>query len=198
MLFFNCDGIDASGKSTLINELKKYFESKNKSIIHTHFPRYNTEIGCVIEKVIKKEIDMNPAALQMLFSADRVDWTTYEFNEYKNKYDIIMTDRYTTSGLVYGQLDGLLVQEILHNDLRIAKPDFHLILNVDVDIALKRLYSRGSEITKYENKKTMEVATQKYRELVNIVPNVYLINANGTIEEMTNEAIKIIESRFKA
>ena len=32
-------------------------------------------------------------------------------------------DRYTTSGLVYGQIDGLNKEEILFNDRRIVKPD---------------------------------------------------------------------------
>lgn len=193
MIFLNVDGTDGSGKSTLVKELQKYFKKRNKKTIHTHFPRYNTEIGKVIRKVLTKEIDMNPAALQMLYSADRVNWSTYQFSQYSKEYDVIIADRYTTSGLVYGQHDGLALEEILHNELRIKKPDIHFILYVDPEIAMERINNRGEQITKYENINTLKVAIKKYKSLRDILPNVYLINSNSSINNMVNQAIKIID-----
>ncbi|MFW5891144.1 MAG: dTMP kinase [bacterium] len=194
-LFLGIDGSDGSGKTTLIKELKKYYEKENKKVVHIHFPRYDTEIGEVIKKVLTNKIKMNPAALQMLYSSDRVNFSTYDFPKLEKEYDIIIADRYTTSGLVYGQHDGLVLEEIIHNELRIKKPNLYLILCADVDVALNRINSRNLEKTKYEKKEIIKDAIEKYKNLKNIVPDVYLINSNGTIPEMTNQAIDILEKK---
>ena len=50
------------------------------------------------------------------------EWSTKNTQGIK-KFSICLVDRYTTSGLVYGQIDGLNKEEILFNDRRIVKPD---------------------------------------------------------------------------
>jgi len=197
MLLINIDGADATGKSTLIENLVQYYTNQNKKITYLHFPRYETEIGQIIRKVLlKQNNNMHPAAFQMLCSADRVNWSTYEYPKLKKEYDIILVDRHSSSGIVYGQIDGLDKEEIICNDKHIVQPDLHLILLADVKISLDRMANRNEETTKYENVKGIKRATELFLELDKVLPNVNYIDANRSIEEVLEESINIIERKL--
>jgi dTMP kinase len=195
MLLINIDGADGTGKTTLINELINYYGKLNKKIGYIHFPRYDTELGKIIKEVLlKKRKDMHPAAFQMICSADRVNWSIYDYPKLAEQYDIILVDRHSSSGIVYGQIDGLDVEEILCNDKHIIQPNAHIILIADTETSLVRMARRDEEVTKYENVDGVRKATDKFLELKNILPNVYYINANKSIDYVLSEAIKIINT----
>jgi dTMP kinase len=198
MLLVNCDGADATGKTTLIENLVQHYTNQNKKITYLHFPRYETEIGKIVRKVLlKKDNQMHPAAFQMLCSADRVNWSVYEYPILKEEYDIILVDRHSSSGIIYGQIDGLDIKEVLCNDKHIIQPDLHLILIADVETSMNRMANRDEENTKYENAEGIRNATELFLELDEFLPNVHYIDANGTIEEVLEESINIIESKLE-
>lgn len=192
MLLISIDGADGVGKTTLINGLIEHYRQQGKKIDFVHFPRYNTELGKVIKKVLLKEIDMHQSAFQMCCSADRLNWSVYEYPKLKKEYDIIIVDRHTSSAIVYGSMDGLDPQEILYNDRRITQPDVNIILFASAETSMKRMANRNEAATKYENIEAITKATQGYLDLYKILPNVYYISADLTIDEVKNEAIKII------
>lgn len=193
MKLINVDGVNAIGKSTLINDLIKHYTKQGLKVTHVHFPRYDTEIGEVIKKVLHNEIEMHPSALQMLYSADRVNWTTYEFEQLKKEYDLILVDRFFTSGLVYGSIDGLDEEEIMYNNKLVAEPDAHLILFANIDVILERFANRNRDVRIYESAEIIKKAHDKYYNLVDVIDNVYHVNANGTKKQMLNNAVKIID-----
>lgn len=197
MLLVNIDGSDGVGKSTLIENLVNYYTSQSKKITYLHFPRYETEIGQIIKKVLlKQNNNMHPAAFQMLCSADRVNWSIYDYPTLKEKYDIILVDRHSSSGMVYGQIDGLDIEEIICNDKHIIQPDLHLILIANVETSLERMANRDEEITKYENVEGIKKATKLFLELNKVLPNVNYIDANRSIEEVLDESINIIKRKM--
>lgn len=197
MILINIDGADGVGKTTLIEGLIQYYTNQNKKITYLHFPRYETEIGKIVRKVLIKENNkMHPAAFQMLCSADRVNWSIFEYPILKKEYDIILVDRHSSSGIIYGQIDGLDVNEVLCNDKHIIQPDIHIILIADVETSMNRMANRNEENTKYENIDGIKNATKLFLELKDILPNVNYINANQTIEEVLKESINIIERKI--
>lgn len=193
MTLLNIDGADGVGKSTLIEGLIKYYQKQNKKITFLHFPRYDTEIGKVIKKVIYKEIEMHPSALQMLYSSDRLNWYTYDFPKLKQEFDIVIVDRYLTSGMVYGEVDGLDPQEILFNDRRTAKPNVNIILIADAKTSLERMAIRNEATTRYENAEDIKSGTEKYLNLINLIPDVYYVNATQSKENVLKDSICIID-----
>ena len=193
MILINIDGADGVGKTTLIDGLINHYTNQNKKITFLHFPRYETEIGQIVRKVLLKKDNMHPAAFQMLCSADRVNWSVYDYPILKEEYDIILVDRHSSSGMVYGQIDGLDIEEILCNDKHIVQPDIHIILIADVETSMERMANRDEESTKYENIEGIKNATDKFLELRNILPNVNYINANMGIQDVLKESINIIE-----
>jgi len=197
MLLLNIDGADGTGKTTLVNGLIDHYTQLGLKITYLHFPRYDTELGKVIKKVLLKELDMHQSAFQMCCSADRLNWSVYEYPKLKEEYDIIIVDRHTSSALVYGCMDELEPEEILYNDRRIAQPDINIILYADAETSMKRMSGRDEATTKYENIEAITKATKRYLKLHEILPNVYYIDAVKSIEETRQEAIDIIDKQIK-
>lgn len=196
MILINIDGADGVGKTTLIDGLIQYYTNQNKKITFLHFPRYETEIGKIVRKVLLKKDNMHPAAFQMLCSADRVNWSIYDYPILKEEYDIILVDRHSSSGMVYGQIDGLHIEEILCNDKHIVQPDIHIILIANVETSMERMANRDEENTKYENTEGIKNATRLFLELKDVLPNVNYIDANRSIEDVLEESINIIERKI--
>lgn len=192
MLLVGIDGADGTGKTTLVNGLIDHYTKLGKKITYLHFPRYNTELGKVIKKVLLKELDMHQSAFQMCCSADRLNWSVYEYPKLKEEYDIVIVDRHTSSAIVYGSIDGLEPEEILYNDRRIVQPDINIILYADAETSMKRMANRNEATTKYENVEAITKATERYLKLHELLPNVYYIDASKSIKENLEDAINII------
>ena len=192
MVLVNIDGVDATGKTTLVENLINHYTKQGLKITYTHFPRYNTPIGKVIEQVLDKKLNIHPSSFQMLCSADRLEWSTNEYLKLKEEYDMVIVDRHTTSALVYGMLDGLDEEEILFNDRRIVKPDINIILFASIDTLIKRLEKRNIATTLYEKQDIMKKALEKYLGLYKFYPSVTYVNAEQSIEKVKDSAVKII------
>ena len=192
MLMINIDGADGTGKTTLVEGLMKYYVDMGKKTAYVHFPRYNTEIGQVILKVLKKELEMHPSALQMLYSADRLNWSTYEYPQLCKTHDIVFVDRYLTSGIVYGGTDGVESDEILYNCRKNIVPNLNLILLADATTLVNRINRRGEEATMYETYNTIKEAVKRYSKLHTLIQNIYYINATQSKEAVLENAIQHI------
>ena len=197
-MLINVDGVDGSGKSTLVNNLINYYEEKGAKTTFVHFPRYDADIGQIIKKHLNGEVEnIHPASFQMLYSADRLNWCTYELYKLKREFDIIFVDRYITSGIVYGMTDGLESKEILFYDRRTLKPNVNLILLCNAKTSLQRMDKRGEKTTKYEYADRIEEANFNYSNLHKIMDNIHYIDANNDAGYVFNQSINIINKRLE-
>jgi thymidylate kinase len=100
------EGLDGAGKSTfskkLVSRLKARYTSTN--IVYQHFPRYDTELGEEISRMLQiKEMSFDER-LQLceLFAKDRAAW--WEENEQKmrnsKRNTIVVFDRYRLSNIL--------------------------------------------------------------------------------------------------
>lgn len=194
MIVINIDGADGTGKTTLIEGLMKHCADIGKKTTFVHFPRYDTEIGQVILKVLKKELTMHPSALQMLYSADRLNWSTYEYLQLCQTHDIVFVDRYLTSGIVYGGTDGVESDEILYNCRKNITPNLNIILLADATTLVNRINRRGEETTLYETYNTIEKAVNRYAQLHTLIQNVCYVDATQSKESVLSSAIQLINS----
>ena len=196
-LIVGIDGTDGCGKTTLVNGLIDNYTKKGLKITFLHFPRYNTELGKVIKKVLLKELNFHPSAFQMMCSADRVNWSTYERPAMEEGYDIILVDRFTSSAIVYGQIEGLDPTEVQFNDRLIAPLDMNILLLVDPQISMQRMSGRDEAATKYENIEAMTKALKLYKELPSLIDNVYFVDASQSIEDVREIVTFLIDQRLE-
>ncbi|MEM5828034.1 MAG: dTMP kinase [Candidatus Aenigmatarchaeota archaeon] len=189
------EGIDGAGKTTICKLLSN--ELKNSIIIREPS---DFEIGNFIRNSLKNKKDYmkNPFVSTLLFFADRVS-TTNEIRRLKEKHDYIISDRCFLSTYAYQKAllnneEERKIFENLFNELLklIEIPDLIIILDVDVEIALQRIEKEGKAKELYENGEFLRKVLENYRNLELDVENVYLIDANRSIEEVKEDVIKVI------
>jgi thymidylate kinase len=195
MILINIDGVNCVGKSTLIENLIKHYSEKGLRIGTKHFPRYHeSPIGEIILSALKKEIDINPSSFQMLCSSDRLEFTIKEYPTLHEQFDLYIVDRYSSSAVVYGSMEGVEIEEILYTSRNLAKPDLQIILFLDTATAVKRLENRGEQLRKYDNAESIEKASKLYFELDKHMDNIVYVDASKTKEQVLVDAINHIDA----
>lgn len=176
------EGIDGSGKSTILSEVANKLRADGYSVLVLQEPGY-TELGLEIRKILKSSIKKSKSAELLLFLASRADLVENVIEPSRKEYDYILLDRYIDSTRAYqGYGNGhslefieLIMKEILHNQY----PDKTYFIDVDLDIAEKRRRLRHEEIDKFDNDE--EFAKRVYDGYKKIAKsNHYMIVNNNT------------------
>lgn len=192
MKLINIDGPDGSGKSTLVNGLLNHYYFHGKKTEYVHFPRYDTELGKLIKSYLNKEVNIHPKAIQLLYSADRINFSKFEALELAKTVDMLFVDRYTTSGLVYGAAEGNFATNILANEVDVIEPDMTIILLAEPENLFSRLQATGKVLDRHETLETQKVALEKYKLTHCYVPNTVYIDAMQTQQTVLDTAIDAI------
>lgn len=199
--FITIEGIDGSGKSTVIKYINNYLGKLGYDIILTREPG-GTEISENIRKIIvNKKIDIKTEAL--LFAASRREHVVNKIIPALKNNKIIISDRFLDSSIayqVYGR--GLKKEDILYiNNFAIEglTPDFTIYLDVDIDVASSRLSNRlVNNVLDNENKKFYNNVKKGYVELLKKYSNrICVVDANKDQECVKEIVIKKIQEKFK-
>lgn len=154
MKLISIEGPDGVGKSTLVQNLKAYYGDIGLNVEYVHFPRYGTRVGQVIKDVLFSHEKMDPRAFQMLYSADRINFTKISIPQFEEYMNILLVDRYISSGMVYGQLGGINPKDILFFEKDVRKPDINIILTASVKTLVGRMnYKIQDMFETYDNMK---------------------------------------------
>lgn len=191
MKIYNIDGPDGAGKTTLVDGLTKYFHEIGKRVGFIHFPRYDTAIGTLIREALFIRTQMDPKAMQMLYSADRLNFTRFDLPELEKILDVLIVDRYITSGLVYGQADGVLPSDILVFDRETKKPDLNIILHANPEILMKRMSKKEKD--KFENFETQQKTNEYYQHIHNYFLRTVYIDAASSQKQVLDTTIESIK-----
>ena len=136
------EGIDGSGKTSLIENLSTILDSQNKKHIIVREPG-GTSVGEGIrELLLSHDYQVNPLAEALLMSASRAQLIQETVIPTINNGQVVVTDRSAYSSVAYqGVGRGLGYQEIYQlNDLAIDGfwPKKVILLDIDPKISLSR------------------------------------------------------------
>ena len=168
-MFITFEGIEGSGKSTQIQLLKEFFKKKAQKAFFTKEPG-SSEVGKKIRSVLlNKENKISPQTEIFLIFADRVQHVQEIIKPNLNEGKIVISDRYYDSSIAYqGQREGVDKTEIyeLINMLDLPTPDITFLLDLPVDIGLKRAKNRAS-LDRFESEEISfhEAVRQNYLDL---------------------------------
>jgi dTMP kinase len=143
--FIVFEGINGSGKTTIINNLINYYNKHNIKYKYIKFPNRTTKSGIIIDKFLKKQYEFNSIQEQIKIFADNRKEYEFEIKNYLNDGNIILCDRYLYSNLAYILTDISLdlqfnkyfnypimsINDILQYDNGLLKPDFVFLINGD-------------------------------------------------------------------
>lgn len=180
-LFIVFEGIDGSGKSSMMKEVAKLFKEKGKKVWMTGEPT-SSRIGKLARASLKKKT--NRRVMALLMAADRLAHTDDIIESLADPNKVILCDRYKYSALAYQTLS--LAQETVETlNEGTVEPDIVLLFDVMPEIAVNRIGVRGSTTDVFETLETLKAVRQNYLDMH--IENGIKINANLTPEDVLEE-----------
>ncbi|HEX7042053.1 MAG TPA: dTMP kinase [Patescibacteria group bacterium] len=186
------EGMDGAGKTTQAKELVKMLNKSGYNASYTKEPTDQIVGQFIREKILSGNLKIDPLALQYLFNADRVMHMT-KIESLLEKGMIIVMDRYFWSSVAYALADLGGVKEwyltafsVLSFYHQFIVPDISIYLDVDIEIALRRIEKSGKHGEIYDNDKKLPLIAKNYRQLLKEFPEMFeVVDANGKAVEIT-------------
>ncbi|MBA7578358.1 Thymidylate kinase [subsurface metagenome] len=192
--FINFEGIDNSGKSTLINDIKKEF-SKTIPVFVTK--ELTTDIGSIILKKLKLHT-MDPYEKVLLFAADRQQRYSKEMKEKLKTRCLFFSDRWFFSAIAYRCAEDPSIEDYVMQTNRIfIKPDITFYIDITASESIRR--SASSHRT-YYGEHLLDKVREGYLSLVekfNFIKIDGMRDYNSVREEVFCSINKIITENLK-
>ena len=184
--FVTFEGIDGSGKSTIIKTVFEKLKSKDYDVVLTFEPT-NSWVGKIVQKCIMTKSD--PFVTAFTFIADRVDHCK-KIQKWLDSGKIVLCDRYAESTYAYqgAQMEDLVDDPIKWlQDLsksRIIIPERTFLFVISPSDSVDRIQNRDNLIP-FEKVDFLEKVHKNY---LNICKGKRFIklNATKTIQELTD------------
>ena len=153
------EGIDGSGKSTQFEMLCDRLDSEGRDFMRLRFPRYDKPSSALIKMYLGGEFSEDPDAVNAyaassFYAVDRYASFMMDWRGYYESGGLVLTDRYTTSNAIHqgAKLPPEMreqfytwLYEFEFNLIGLPEPDMVVYMDVDVEIAARRLRQREAE-----------------------------------------------------
>ena len=200
-MFITFEGIEGSGKSSLIAQLKKYFKSSKLEAFFSKEPG-GTDLGKEIRKILlNPKYSFDPTSELLLLLADRAEHVQKIIRPNLQKNKLIFCDRYLDSTLAYQgsgrNLDKKIIKKMF-KALDFPIPDLTILLDVPVQIGLSRARKRN-KLDRFE-KEDLNFHENVRRSYLDLAKNdsarIVLFDSSISEEELFKKAVNLIESRI--
>ncbi|MFW5903944.1 MAG: dTMP kinase [Candidatus Saliniplasma sp.] len=183
--FIVLEGIDGSGKSSVVRSLKKihpkYYITQEPS---------ESEAGKLAKKAANKQ--HSPYLDLFLYLADRVEHTE-EIKEILNEGRTVVCDRYWGSTSAYQAASDKIALEYTESIQMpfLLKPDLTILFDIDPETALQRISDRNIK-SKYEKMEFLKKVRENYLKLAE-KHNWQIIDAGLSPEEVLSKVKELID-----
>jgi len=147
-VLISIEGIDGSGKTTIVELLSRKLEERGVKVYVTKEPSLSP-IGRLIKEWALRE-SLHPAVDALLFAADRVHHFYSEIKPRIEEGFVVITERFKESSIVYQSLSGVEAEWVELINKYVPDPDLTVVIDVPPEVAISRLRRRGS-LEKFEN-----------------------------------------------
>lgn len=198
--FITIEGNDGSGKSTVIEGLKKVFNERGIDTVFTREPG-----GSAIAEQIRQIIlDPNNTAMDdkteaLLYAASRRQHLTETVIPALEQNKLVICDRFIDSSLAYqGHARGIGIEEVYNMNMFATSgmlPDLTLYILVAPEVGLARkTHQKELDRLELEANSFHETVYQGYLIIAKMFPErVVLINGEASKEEVLKETLEVID-----
>ena len=200
------EGVEGSGKSTLIQYLKEFIESIGKKVIVTREPggiEISEQIRSVILDTENTKMDGRTEAL--LYAAARRQHLVERIIPALKEGNVVLCDRFIDSSLAYqGYARGLGIDEVLSiNEFAIGSfmPNLTLYLDLDPQIGLSRIRkNKGREVNRLDLEEiSFHLKVREgYEEVIKRFPDrIVRVDANQELDKVLLDTKQILLEKLK-
>ena len=186
--FVVLEGLDGAGTTTQAHLLGKALRAAGRQVHVTAEPSRGP-VGALIRQVLGRRVrgpagaDFDPAALALLFAADRLAHLAAEVAPNVRRGVDVVSDRFTLSSLAYQGLTTSDVRWVEAVNARAAAPDLVVFLRVRAAVAFRRRRQASAEREIFEEAVFQRRVAQSYRRAI-----ARLRRAGQRIAEVDGEA----------
>lgn len=200
-VFITFEGGDGSGKSTQIQSVRDWFESRGHEVIVTREPG-GTELGTEIRRLVQngpEDVDARTEAL--LYAADRAYHVATVIAPALERGAVVLGDRYIDSSLAYqGVARSLGVDEIASLSAWATRglyPSLTFLLDLPPEVGARRRTDAPDRMER-ESMDFHERVRHEYLRLADAEPDrIVVIDAVGTVDEVFSEIRGVLVERFE-
>ena len=203
-VFITLEGGEGVGKSTQIQLLERFLKEKGVSVTVTREPGGVGSAESIRDLLVNGETGKwHPLTETLLHFAARHEHIVDVIDPTLKKGHWVLCDRFadsTTAYQGYAQKINLgtisTLYELAVGDL---KPNLTIILDLPVEVGLSRAQQRGVGGTRYERmgNEFHQRLRNGFLQIASREPKrCFVIDANQTIEEISNKIKSIVDQRF--
>ena len=201
-LFISMEGGDGSGKSTQLDNIKKYFAEKGMESVFTREPG-GTEISEKIRDIIldPENSEMNDMTEALLYAASRAQHVAEKIKPSLESGKNVICDRFVDSSIVYqgiGRNIGDAVRVINGYAISGCLPDITIFLDISPENAMARISNRGHDRLEREDLSFHQRIYEGYKKLVanDETGRLFAVDANRSPEEVWVDIKLLLDERI--
>lgn len=147
-MFITFEGIEGSGKSTVMGRVQEHLEAQGYEVLRTLEPG-GSRLGRELRKILlgMESRDLTGETELFLYLADRAQHVASIIRPALEAGKVVLSDRYADSTVVYQGYGRGLDPKLLHtlNDVATAGlwPDLTLLFDLTPEVGLKRALTRN-------------------------------------------------------
>lgn len=198
------EGIDGCGKGSQVRLLTDHLSQRFEYVRKTSEPTEDTSLGRIIRDQFF-EPSLTDDELNVLFAADRIVHKLGMIAYSKSRRVMVppdesvfyVSDRSAWSAYAYHGVDNP-VHEYLSPEMAI--PDFTVIIDIPVEVALDRLQKRvgvsGCPVTpdRFENAERLTAAREAYLELARRNPKrIAVVDGTGSVYQVAHNVCTTVD-----
>lgn len=177
------EGLDNSGKTTLVNRLSELLKLDEIPVKVYSFPNKQCLTYNLIESYHLEFIDLDPKAAHLLYSANR--WEVHdEILNYLEKGYIVLLDRYFYSGIAYScGYNDIDLAWACQVEAGLVVPDITFYFETSRDVRMAR-YNANPEHARFDTMEIQEKVERIYKQL--ITKSWIIVDGDKSIEDVCN------------
>lgn len=197
-LFITFEGTDGCGKTTQIELLKTYLETKGYKVILTREPGAKGLGTKLREILLNYEGEVSSNCESFLFLADRAQHVDTLIKPAIERGEIVLCDRHTDSTVAYqGYGRGLDLEQIhMLNNLATSglKPDITFLFDIDIETAQQRV-GKSKDRMESAGMEFFKRVRQGYLEIAKSEPQrVKVLDATQKVEDISQKVIEYVDN----
>lgn len=195
--FIIIEGIDGSGKTTQCERLSHYFGIAKQEMVAVVSEGRSTALGERLFEMIKwPDFRINKAAVAYMIAAARHQLVESQIIPHLENNTNVICDRFTPSGLVYGNIDCGLSLKTIEKVFPSIVPDAIFILDIQPHVAIQRMKDKTKDSFEDVDWRVIVHRRELYLKIAQseaYLPKWTIINAELSEDKVHNQIVSYIE-----